>query len=125
MTPSAQTACIYAPRCRGASGGRGRRRELVEQRRFAHLQLRKDAALRGRDLATLGEAPGGAPEAPQPQLLKLMAQGEPGALAGGLDDAHEQQGQPAEHDVGAEAIFPAVVDRAQVEDRVDLKPNGM
>jgi len=52
-------------------------------------------ALHGRDLAALAKAPGGGAEDPQPQLLKLTAQGGPGALAARLDDAHEQQGQPA------------------------------
>ena len=38
-----------------------------------------------------------------------MAQGRPGALAARLDESHEEQGQPAEHDVGADAVFAAVI----------------
>ena len=42
--------------------------------------------------------------------------------AGGLGDTDEQQGEPAEQDVGADAVFQAVVDRAQVEHRFHVAP---
>jgi len=108
-----------------SSGGCGSGRELLDQWRLGELKLGEDGALRGRDLAALAEAAGGATEAPELQLLKLAAQGGPALLAGRLHDAHEQQGEPAEHDVGADAIFPAVVDGAQVEDLLHVPPAAL
>ena len=46
----------------------------------------------------------------------------PGVAGGGLDDADEQQREPAQHDVGADALFEAVIDRAQVEDLLHVPP---
>ncbi len=95
---------------RWRSGGCRWRRELLEARRLGELQLGEDGALSSRDLGALAEAAGGALEAAELQLLKLAAQGGPALLAGRLHDAHEEQGQPAEHDVGSDALLPAVVD---------------
>jgi hypothetical protein len=48
--------------------------------------------------------------------VEVAADVVPALAGGGLDDAYEQQREPAEHDVGADALFEPVVDRAQVED---------
>ena len=45
--------------------------------------------------------------------------------AAGLGDADEQQGQPAQDDVGADALFLAVVDRAQVDDLLQVAPAAL
>jgi hypothetical protein len=42
--------------------------------------------------------------------------GRPGGGSACLDDAGQEQGEPAEGDVGADAVFEPVVDRAQAED---------
>src|SRR5207344_2565052 len=41
---------------------------------------------------------------------------------GGLGDADEQQREPAQQDVGADAFFEAMIDRAQVEDLLHVAP---
>src|SRR5215468_8524810 len=41
---------------------------------------------------------------------------------GGLDDPDEQEGEPAQDDVGADALFQVVVDRVQVEYRFHVAP---
>ena len=46
----------------------------------------------------------------------------PGLAGAGLDDPDQEQREPAEHDVGADALFEAVVDRAQVEDLFHVPP---
>src|SRR3954469_21119717 len=46
----------------------------------------------------------------------------PGGAGLGLDDADEQQGEPAEDDVGADAFFEPVVDRPQVDDLFHVSP---
>ena len=79
---SAQTARVPAPRGAWTPGGPRRRARLASS--------------------------GGA-EAAQPQLLELMTQLRPALLAADLDDAHEEQGQPAEHDAGADADADAVL----------------
>jgi hypothetical protein len=50
------------------------------------------------------------------------AQDGPGLAAGVLDDPGQEQGEPAESDMGAEAVFPAVVDRPQVDDLLHVAP---
>jgi hypothetical protein len=54
--------------------------------------------------------------------VELGADARPGASGGGFGDADEQQGQPAEQDVGADALFAAVVDRPQVDDLFQVAP---
>lgn len=46
----------------------------------------------------------------------------PGVPGGGLGDADQQQGQPAQQDVGADPVLAPVVDRAQVEDLLHVTP---
>jgi hypothetical protein len=46
----------------------------------------------------------------------------PGLAGAGLDDADEQQREPAQHNVGADALFEVVTDRAQVEDLFHVPP---
>jgi hypothetical protein len=41
------------------------------------------------------------------------------------DKPDEQQGEPAEQDVRADAVLPAVVDRAQVERRLHVPPGPL
>src|SRR6266511_4009857 len=53
---------------------------------------------------------------------QLGADGGPGLVGGRLDDADQQQGQPAQRDVGADAFFQAVVDRPQVDDLFHVPP---
>ena len=61
---------------------------------------------------------GGTREAPDMELVELCADGLPGLAGRVLGDPDEQHGEPAEPDVGPDAILSAVVDRAQVEGRL-------
>ncbi len=45
--------------------------------------------------------------------LELVADPCPGASGGVLGDAHQEEGEPAEDDVGADALFEPVVDGPQ------------
>ena len=47
-------------------------------------------------------------EAPQVQLVELPGEAAPGLAGGGLGDPDQEQGQPAEQDVGPDAILSAV-----------------
>jgi hypothetical protein len=45
--------------------------------------------------------------------VEFVAQVAPGVAGGVLGDADEQQGEPAQLDVGADAVLAVVVDRSQ------------
>ena len=45
--------------------------------------------------------------------------------AGVLGDAGQEQGEPAEGDVGADAVLAAVVDRPQVDDLLHVAPAAL
>jgi hypothetical protein len=70
----------------------------------------------------LAEGAGGAGEGADVQLVELVADVVPGQAGGGLGDADQQQGQPAQDDVGADALFEAVVDRPQVQGGLEGAP---
>jgi hypothetical protein len=46
----------------------------------------------------------------------------PGVSAADLGDANEQQGEPAEHVVGADPLLLAVIDRPHVDDPLHVEP---
>ena len=46
----------------------------------------------------------------------------PGVAGGGLDDPDQEQGEPAEDDVGADAVFEPVVDRPQFQGGLHVPP---
>jgi hypothetical protein len=56
------------------------------------------------------------------RCVELVAQSAPGVAGGGLGDADEQQREPAQHDVRADAVFEAVVDGAQFEGGLHVAP---
>src|ERR1700754_3270834 len=68
------------------------------------------------------EHPGGAGEGAQVEAVELAAGLGPGGVGLGLDDADEQEGEPAEYDVGADAFFEPVVDRPQADDLLHVVP---
>lgn len=55
--------------------------------------------------------------------LELPAHDAPGLVGARLDEPDEEQGQPAEQDVRADALLLAVVHRAQVERRLSMTRN--
>ena len=58
---------------------------------------------------------GRAGERDEVQALQLERDPSPGLAGLAFGDADQQQGEPAEQDVGADAVFEAVEDRAQLE----------
>ena len=56
------------------------------------------------------------------QAVQLGGEGPPGRAGGGLHDPDQQQRQPAQHDVGADAFLQPVVDRAQIDDLLQVAP---
>jgi len=74
------------------------------------------------DLGALAEGPGGAGEGADGDAVELAAELRPGGVAGVLGDAGQQQRQPAQDDVGADALCLVAVDRAQVDDLLEVAP---
>jgi hypothetical protein len=74
------------------------------------------------DLGALAEGAGGSGEGADGDAVELAAQFRPGAPGGVLGDAGEEQGEPAQEDVGADPLFQPVVDRAQVDDLLEVAP---
>jgi hypothetical protein len=58
--------------------------------------------LGGGELGALPERAGRAFERADVQFLQVLADAVPGVGGGGLDDPDQEQGQPAEDDVGAD-----------------------
>src|SRR5579875_2687005 len=58
----------------------------------------------------------GAGEGAGVEAVELAAGAGPGDAGGGLGDADEQEGEPAEDDMGADALLEPVIDRPQVND---------
>jgi hypothetical protein len=104
----------------GSVGG-----ELVDPRRRVDLELGEDVALGLGDLGALAECAGWAGEGADGDSLQLAAQGGPGGVAGGLGDPDQEQGEPAQDDVGAGAFLLAVVDRPQVDDLLHVTPAAL
>jgi hypothetical protein len=69
-------------------------------------------ALGFRDLGALPERAGGAGEGADVDAAELAAQVRPGVTAGVLSDPGKEKREPAQEDVGADALFLPVIDRA-------------
>src|SRR6266702_7415979 len=99
--------------------------ELVDPGRRVDFQGAEDVALGFGDLGALPERAGGAGERADVDAPEFAAQVRPGAAAGVLGDPGEQEGEPAEDDVGADALFLAVADRAEVDDLLHVAPASL
>src|SRR4051812_21830774 len=106
--------------CVGGSGGGGG--ELGELWWLGELEGVQDGGLFGEGGGAAPDGAGLAGEGAQVHAVELVAQVAPGVAGGGLGEADEQQGQPAQQHVGADAPFEVVVDGAQVEGRLDVPP---
>ncbi len=98
----------------GGRDGRGRRVQAGEACGFGQLEGVQDVALAGGELGALLAGAGGAGERAEVQALGLVADVAPGVAGFVLDDADQQQRQPAEQDVRADAVLAAVIDGSQV-----------
>ena len=68
------------------------------------------------DLGALPEGADRAGEGADADALQFAAHGRPGLPGVVLGDADEQEGEPAQDDVGADALFEPVVDGPQVQE---------
>ncbi len=82
--------------------------QLVDAGRGRDLQGLEYVPLRFRQLGALSECAGRAGEGADVDLVQFAAQLGPGPAAGVLGDPGQEQGEPAEDDVGAEAVFSPV-----------------
>jgi hypothetical protein len=99
--------------------------ELVDLRWRVEFELGEDVALGFGDLGALPEGASRTGEGADGDALELVEQLRPGVPVGGLGDAGQERGEPAEDDVGADAYFFAVVDRAQVDDPFHVAPAAL
>ena len=81
--------------------------------------------LGGGEVGGLPEGAGGGGEGAEGELGELVGDLVPGGARGGLGDADEEQGEPAEDDVGADALFLAVAGRAEVDDLLEVPPASL
>src|SRR5439155_4424381 len=100
----------------GEAGERGRRLdgEPVE-----------DLALGGGEAGGLLDVAGGAGEGDEVQALEFAAQVAPGVAGLALCEADQQQRQPADQDVRADAVLEAVEDRAQAQDALQIAERAL
>ena len=73
------------------------------------MQGVEDVTLGFGELGALTECAGGAGEGPDVEAVEFAAQVRPGLAAGVLGDPGQEQGEPAEDDVGADAVLALVV----------------
>jgi hypothetical protein len=87
--------------------------------------LGQQGALGHGEFGCLPEGAGGAGEGAEGEQVHLVGDLGPGGAGRGIGDADEQQGEPAQDDVGLDAFFLAVVDRAQVDDLLEVAPAAL
>ncbi len=100
--------------CFGWSAGCGL--EVEDLLGVGDAELGEQVSLGLGEAGDLLERAGGAGEGPGVEALELEAGLEPGRVGLGLDDADEEEGEPAEDAVGADAFFEPVVVGPQVDD---------
>src|SRR5688572_29613908 len=99
--------------------------EVDEPWRLGEVERLEDGPLAVRRLGALTAGAGGTAERAEVHAVELVAQVAPGVVAGGLGEADEQQRQPAEQDVGADAVLQAVVDGTQLERGLHVPPGAL
>jgi len=87
--------------------------EVEELRWFMQVKGTEDGLLAGGGCGALGDAAVGGREVDQVQAVEFVAQVSPGVTGDVLGDADEQQRQPAQLDVGADAVLAVVEHRPQ------------
>ena len=103
------------PGC-GSGGG-----EAGEPGRRVDLELGEDVALLAGGPGGLLDLPGGAGEGDEVEAFELAAEVAPGVAGLALAEADEQQREPADQDVRADAVLEAVEDGAQAQDALERK----
>ena len=105
-------ACAYADgRWEAASGWL----ERGDARRRLDLERGEDGALAVVEVGCLLDGAGGAFQRDEVESLQLDRDPSPGLAGRAFGDPDQQQGEPADDDVGADAVFEAVEDGSQLE----------
>jgi hypothetical protein len=94
--------------------------EAGERRRRLDLEPVEDRALGVGEPGGLLELAGGAGERDEVEAFELAAQVAPGVAGLAFAEADEQQREPADQDVRADALLEAVEDRAQAQDALEV-----
>jgi len=89
--------------------------ELVEPRGFGQVQPAQDLLVPGGQFAALGEGALGCAQHDEVEPFEFVAQVAPGVVAAEFGHAQQEQGQPAQLDVGLDALVFVVVDGAYVD----------
>ena len=92
---------------------------------LGELEGFEDVLLAGGSHRALGDAAVAGLESDQVHAVKLVADVAPGAAGLMLDGADEQERQPAQLDVGADAVFAVVEDRPQPQRAFDVPPAAL
>jgi hypothetical protein len=99
----------------GSAAGLGLGGEVEEFRWFGQVKGVQDGLLAGGGRRALRDLAVGGGEGDQVHPVEFVPQVAPRVAGGGLGDPDEQQRQPAQLDVGADAVLPVVVDRPQLQ----------
>src|SRR5215204_7481474 len=103
-TPRRRVSRWWCRRWSAAWGG-----ELDDLGRGGDVEPGEQVALGLGQLGAPADHAGGAGEGAGVEPVEVTTHVVPGVAGAGLDDADEQQREPAQHDVGADAFFEAVI----------------
>jgi hypothetical protein len=81
-----------------------------------------DRLVAGGERGALGDLAVAGGEGDQVHPVEFLTQGVPGLPGGVLDDPQQEQREPAELDVGADAVLAVVEDRPQREGALHVSP---
>ena len=95
--------------------GVGERGEVVEARGLWEFERAEDLALAVGQLGALGDGSRAGRKRDEVHAVQFVAEVAPRVAGLGLGDAEEQQREPAELDVGFDAVLAAVVDGPHVD----------
>src|SRR4051794_35835908 len=123
MRDRAACACVTRRRRRAWSGPCGG--DLDDLLGEGEVEPGVEVDLRLGGVGALAEGPGGGGGGGGVGAVEGGARVGAGGAGAGVGDAGEQEREPAQHDVGADALFEAVVDRAQVEDLFHVPPAAL
>ncbi len=97
-------------------------REVEEAGGLSELERGEDRLLAWGGRGALRDLAVGGSEGDQVHPLEFVADVAPGVVGGVLDDADEEQGEPAQLDVGADPVFAVVEHRPQSERALHVTP---
>jgi hypothetical protein len=86
------------------------------------LELGEDVALGLGEFGGLPERARRAGEGAEGEQIQLVGNLGPGAAGGGLGGADQQRGEPAQDDMGSDALLLAVADRTQGDNLLEVAP---